>query len=319
MYSIQFEKKGHDDFIDFIKAYSILVVIFCHGFPLLNQVGYPIWGAEIPLFFLVQVFHCYKREPKPINWKMIGKRIVLPFIVIEAIIFGLLVIGGGGKNSIRLLTTGLNGGGFGPGSYYPWIYLQMAVLIPLMRPICEKLGKWQSLLVFIIISEAIEIVCSITNLPDSVYRLLCLRYIMLIWFGWMWVQEGIKLNITTILFSFFSLFVNVYMVYYGSNLEPLFYNTNWITHRWISYFWVSWLLVVFLYLLFMFFKRTRIVMKFVKLLSAASYEIFLVQMIYYTLVSARHFGIITWFCLAFVISVLGGFILHNVGKKYYYN
>lgn len=94
---ISFNKVSYDPFIDFLKAYCILVVIFCHGFPYLKQVGYAIWGVQIPIFFLIQVFHFYKREPKPINWKMIGKRIVLPFVAIELLIFGVLCLTGGGK------------------------------------------------------------------------------------------------------------------------------------------------------------------------------------------------------------------------------
>lgn len=44
--SISFNKTGYDPFIDFLKTYSILVVVFCHGFPYLQEVGYPIWGGE---------------------------------------------------------------------------------------------------------------------------------------------------------------------------------------------------------------------------------------------------------------------------------
>lgn len=97
MKRISFNKTGYDPFIDFIKAYCILVVIFCHGFPYLNEIGYAIWGVQIPLFFLIQIFHCYKREMKPLNWRMIWRRIVLPFVVIEAIVFSVMLACGGGR------------------------------------------------------------------------------------------------------------------------------------------------------------------------------------------------------------------------------
>lgn len=97
MKTITFNKTGYDPFVDFLKAYCILVVIFCHGFPYLDKIGYAVWGVQIPLFFLIQVFHCYKREPKAINWKTIWRRIVLPFIAIEVLIFGVLYLTGGGK------------------------------------------------------------------------------------------------------------------------------------------------------------------------------------------------------------------------------
>lgn len=97
MKQILFNTTGYDSFIDFIKAYCILVVVFCHGFPYLPEIGYAIWGVQIPLFLLIQVFHSYKRAPQTINWKMIWRRIAVPFVVIEAIIFSILLASGGGK------------------------------------------------------------------------------------------------------------------------------------------------------------------------------------------------------------------------------
>lgn len=147
----------------------------------------------------------------------------------------------------KLIKVGVSGGGFGPGSYYPWIFLQMAIIIPMMRPICEKLGKGKSLLVFLLISEAIEIICSLTLIPDEVYRLLCFRYVMLIWFGWLWAKDGIVFNATTILISVLSLGTIVYLAYVNSHFEPWLFDTGWTTHRWPCYFWVGILLVGVLY------------------------------------------------------------------------
>lgn len=324
MQLIAFNKKGHDPFIDFLKAWCILVVVFCHGFPYLKEIGYAVWGVQIPLFFLIQVFHSYKREPKPINWKMILKRIITPFLIIEALIFVFKLLIGGFDEIKALTVNALVGGGYGPGSYYPWIYIQMAILIPTMRPICEKLGKWKSLFVFILICEVIEVVCSIINLQDSVYRLLCLRYVFLIWLGWLWVKEGIRLDITTIVLSILSLGFIIYLAYFKRDCEPWLFNTDWITHRWVCYFWVGWLFVGILYWIYTKLKNIEIVKKCVKNLASASYEIFLIQMAYYALLPLRHFDFIentavqfvVWFALAFGVSIIGGIGLYIIEKKY---
>lgn len=42
---VYFNRTGYDPFIDFLKTYCILVVVFCHGFPFLKEIGYPIWGG----------------------------------------------------------------------------------------------------------------------------------------------------------------------------------------------------------------------------------------------------------------------------------
>lgn len=317
---VQFQKIGHDSFIDFLKAYCILVVVFCHGFPFLNAVGYPIWGAEIPIFFIIQVFHCYKRPPKPVNWETIVKRILVPFFLIEIVLFGFYYI----KGSDYDFSIALISGGIGPGSYYPWVYIQMAIIIPLFRSIFERLGKWKSLLIFIVLSEAIELFCSLIHLPDTIYRLLCLRYIPLIWFGWVWVHEGIKINFVNTILAIIGLLSIIYLVYFGKINEPWMYNTSWLTHRMPCYLWVGFALVGILYLFYKLFSKCKIIIDMVAIISSSSYEIFIIQMAYYSLISQNVFDFIVeprirfliWFCMAFIVSISGGILLYKTEKKY---
>lgn len=323
--TITFNKTGYDPFIDFLKAYCILVVIFCHGFPFLNEIGYPIWGAEIPLFFLIQVFHSYKREPKPINWGMIGKRIVIPFVVIEAIVFGVMLISRGGQNVISLLKGGMAGGGLGPGSYYPWVYLQMAILIPHFRPICDYLGKWKSLCFFIFLSETIEIMCSVTNLPDSIYRIMGLRYITLIWFGWIYVKEGVVNNLVNTLFSLVGLCSIILFVYIGWGKEPWIYDTGWTTHRMPCYFWMAFALVELLHIMSKLLMKSELVKKIVSQVSSSSYEIYLIQMAFYAIIKPHNIFFISepifkyglWFILAFVFSITIGISINKIERIYF--
>lgn len=323
--AVSFNKTGYDPFIDFIKTYCILVVVFCHGFPYLKEIGYPLWGGQIPLFILIQVFHCYKRDPKAINWNMMLKRILLPFFVIEFLIFCILFFTGKYENIGRLISVGMSGGGYGPGSYYPWIFVQMAVIIPLMRSVCEKFDKGKLLFIFLLISEAIEIICSLLDMPDAVYRLLCLRYIMLIWFGWIWVKEGVKLNLATFLISLISLISIVCFGYIRGGFEPWFYETGWATHRWPCYFWFGILLVWILYKIYVVLCKYIVVKNAIKLLASASYEIFLAQMACYAIfqsnnvffVSNIYIQFIVWFTLVCMISIMGGIFLYKFEKNYW--
>lgn len=211
-------------------------------------------------------------------------------------------------------------GGYGPGSYYPWIYLQMAIFIPLLRPICERMGKWYSLLVFIAISVVLELFCSLINLPDYVYRLLCIRYVFLIWAGWIWVKEGVRLNMLAITASLLSLLAIIYFEYFENQLQPWFYNTGWATHRWLCYFWVSFGFVGLLYKMYGVIKKNAFLKKQVMIIASASYEIFLVQMTYYTLIQPKVFdfgwgsnlqyGL--WILVAFFVSIAGGVKLRKM-------
>ena len=225
---------------------------------------------------------------------------------------------------LSLLKSGVKYGGTGPGCYYPWVYLQMAILIPLMRPILVKLGKWNSLLFIAILSLGCEIICSIIKMPEFVYRLLAIRYIFLLWFGWIWVKDGIQFNTTAIMASLLGLFATIYFGYSNEDLEPWFFNTGWTTHRWICYFWLT-IFVGILYKVYLWIFDSSIVQKSVKLLASASYEIFLIQMAYYALIMPSHFGFLNnqyyqygiFLGMAFMVSIPFGTCLYRLEKNIY--
>lgn len=89
IYTVTFNTKGYDGFIDFIKAYAILCVLFGHTFtPILDKVAYGVWaGMQVPLFILVQSFHTYKIDKATVNLLRILTRVVLPFVGFEAVAF----------------------------------------------------------------------------------------------------------------------------------------------------------------------------------------------------------------------------------------
>ena len=93
---ITFNKSGYDPFIDFIKAYAIIMVVFTHCIPtsVYDYILGCIWiDVQVPLFLLIQVFHAYKNEKNPkINIKKMAKRIVLPFAIIQFVIFIILAL-----------------------------------------------------------------------------------------------------------------------------------------------------------------------------------------------------------------------------------
>lgn len=93
---IYFNKYGYDPFIDFLKAYAIIMVVFTHCIPtsVHDHLLGCLWiDVQVPLFLLIQVFHAYKNEKIPeINIKKMAKRIVLPFAIIQIVIFVTLAL-----------------------------------------------------------------------------------------------------------------------------------------------------------------------------------------------------------------------------------
>jgi len=318
--TISFNTKGYDVFIDFIKAYAIMCVLFGHTFLWLDKVGYGVWaGMQVPLFILVQAFHWYKKDKPVINFVKILKRVIFPFFVIEFLTVGIALLFGL-NNANELKTLALSGGGYGPGSYYPWIYLQVAILLPLFSPLLCRFSKWVSLIIFIIICQLFEFLFSIIDLPENIYRLLAVRYIFLVPLGWLWAKEGIVINWKTILLSILSLFAILYFEYLSVHDEPWFFTTKWQFHRWPCYFFLAYGFTGILNIVWKRLVNYELIIKYIKVLASSSYEIFLVQMsviylINYTsipFVRDKVFKYIIWLILVWMISIFGGILLNRI-------
>lgn len=132
-HKIYLNTQGYDPFIDFLKAYAILCVLLGHTFPHLDIIGYAVWaGMQVPI--LIQAFHVLKKESFQFNIVYLLKRILIPFastniitIIISRVISASVTERGNALNINNIILAG----GIGPGSYYPWIFLQIAIILRL--------------------------------------------------------------------------------------------------------------------------------------------------------------------------------------------
>ena len=316
---ITFNKEGRDSFIDFLKAYAIVFVLFGHTFPFLQEVGYGLYGQmQVPIFLLIQVFHTFKTE-KSIRIGKIWTRIIRPFLYAQFLIVICIVVCYGADK--LLIYKALSWGGYGPGSYYPYIYIQFAFLLPLCRKWFKGKSEISIAIALILICEICEIIFSVLDLPDSIYRLLCIRYLFLIYFGKKWVDKGIIMTKTTWVLSGLSLCLCIYFGYIATDTEPLFYNTGWKFHRWPCYYYVSHLLVYILYVIYSYITKFDFVVNCTRVLSQASYEIFLSQMVLIYLIPSSiasnnvlSFGI--WFISIWVLSLTLGVVINKINTIY---
>lgn len=295
-----------------------MCVLFGHTFIFLDEVGYALWaGMQVPLFVLIQSFHAFKQERGDINIKKIFRRVFLPFLIVQILTICLaLLFTKYTWNS--LINKMLSNGGFGPGAYYPWIYIQVAFILPFFHFLFQKCNKLKAFLITFVLCEGLEVLLSVIDFPDSAYRLLFIRYIFLFVLGWIWVKEGVKVNWLSIVLSIISLITIIYFEYYSTNDEPWFYLTNWKYHRWPCYFFVSHGLVVLLYILWCRIKQFKSLQKCVTALANASYEIFLVQMMTLFFFHSNALSFIgdkiiqyfIWLIIVWIISIAGGIVFH---------
>lgn len=321
---ISFNKTGYDPFIDFLKAYAIVFVVVAHNFPasLWNYCLFRVWAdMQVPLFILIQVFHAYKKGKAPkIKWPSLLKRIVLPFFCIQGLIVAFKSILGGGDFWTYLKIGLLEGGGYGPGSYYFWIYIQMALILVIVWPLFLKLGRRKLIWLCLLFSVGCEILFSLIDLPDTIYELLAVRYLFLIPLAIPWINEGVVLNRENVVLSIISIGAVVFFSFTKVDLEPIFFNTGWATHRWICYFYLPVLLTYALWLGFKIIRRSSVLFALVKTVANSSYEIYLIQMFVFVFLPYSTFDFISntfvrlsiWMVLTFALSLLGGIILNRV-------
>ena len=287
---ISLSKTSYDPFIDYLKAYSILCVVLSHALPvkLWDYTMIMIWGnMQVPMFVLIQTFHAYKKGLKPqVSTRNLCKRIICPFILIQLFIllccFGIHVISGTFPIRNELIQT-LLGGGKGPGSYYPWVYVQLALILPFAWKYFQRYKMSQLLLPYVFVCVGFDILFSFIDMLEWLYRLTAVRYIFLIYLGMIWVKDGVRVNWKTVIFSLMTIGVTLFFYYTKLDLEPWFFNTGWTTHRWICYYYVGSLLTVAVWYLYRWIQRVGWIDKLVIEVAKSSYEIFLVQMAVFVL------------------------------------
>lgn len=321
--TISFNKTGYDPFIDFLKAYAIIFVIVAHNFPTVfwNYCLFQVWAdMQAPIFILIQVFHAYKKgNPPTIKWSSLLKRIVLPFVAIQGIILSLRLFFSS-ESTHNVLISSVIGGGYGPGSYYFWIYIQVAFILVWIWPLVKKLTRKQITWLFLLLSIGCEVLFSVINLPDYVYRLLAVRYLFLIPLALIWVDKGVELNAKNVLLSIVSIAAVIFFSFSKLDLEPLFYQTGWSTHRWICYFYLPILLTYALWLVFNQLKKSETISLVIKEIAKCSYEIYLFQMLVFVALPASRLDFISsvylrlplWMVLTFLFSIVGGILLNRM-------
>lgn len=148
MQIITFKAEGHDDFIDFLKGVCILWVVLDHALPLAfkDAMLFCLWGdMAVPIFLLIQCVHSYKKsvEKRRTDWCKVWKRIIKPFLIVQVLVLsvGCFTTYIHGKDIWEYFFEFISHGGNGRGSYYPKMYLEFALLIPVMGVVFQR-SRW---------------------------------------------------------------------------------------------------------------------------------------------------------------------------------
>lgn len=280
-----------------------------------DAILFTLWGSQaVPLFLIIQVFHAYKKglDSAHTSIQKLWKRIIKPFLITSSIIYLLHIIWGIAANdgikerSFEFLKLG----GEGPGSYYVWIYLQFAFLLPLMSPVMKKFGMMGNFVLILVIAEFFELICSLMGVSDWIYRLLFFRYFFLIYIGYYLIYNEIKLSLGLGFITFFSGSFLLILQYSNICFEPFLFDSGWKTQHWLTYGYDLFIIYV---IIFVYRKSVNNrITSLLKLMGKYSYEIFLWQMLFFYLpiqnVLIKVLGVpvstITYIILSLLVCIL---------------
>lgn len=311
---IRFLNNEYDPFIDYLKGICIILVVWTHCISReqLDFILFPFWGDNaVPLFLLIQVFHCYKKDalvklPSP---KKLWKRIIQPYIILMVLTFAfdyfIYYEETFGKINIPLYWENR-----GPGSYYIFIYIQFAIILPLIKPYLYHFSMRWLCLFFIVISQGIEFVFCVINCPDNIFRITFFRYTFIIYMGYLLAKEGIPFNKTTIFISLISM-AFIYLFNYATIEWGYLFCTsydNWHSCHWTCFIYIT---ILFLWIIKLLYQKTdNPIRTVINYIGKYSYEIYLFQMFYFAIISRYvksiipEFGNMTNVILFFIASTI---------------
>lgn len=284
---LNLKKAERNRFIDVLKGIAIIFVIVTHfnwTSEKMNQLLFPFWiNMAVPVFMILSGYVYQKSYEKnnittfeqAYEWKNVLHKLVrytVPF-AIAFILEMILCYIQGSLTSPAWIVIMFIAGGMGPGSYYYPIMIQFIFVFPAIY-FCIKKYKFKGVILCGVLNLTYEIMQRSYGMNAQCYRFLMFRYLLLIAFGCYLATEG-KIK-KAWLWGIISMLVGAIYIVTVSYLE---YEPKIFWH------WKDTCVVAVLFIIpiiaFLIGKCKKMKFAPLEFLGKASYNIFLVQMIYY--------------------------------------
>lgn len=308
--------------IDVMKGLAIIFVILIHSFndETLHNIGAPFYILQaVPLFLIISGYNqtqSYNRHSiesltdfyrLAFLWKKLYR--LLP---IALIVYAVQTLFGPDKHSFFFYLIGR--GGYG--GYYISIMIQAIIVLPLLYVLAKKTTPLTMLLFSFLFNLLYEYFCYSMDIPSYLYRLLLFRYLFALALG-MWYffdNQRPYANVFLKVGAIFSVGYLLVVHYYEISVPFYSFGTSWKGQNPLSYFYSLFLFHLGLKYLSSF--RVDAIKQGLVFLGKRSYAIFIVQMLYFWLISAYT----EWPEFLFLLDVLAscalGAVLYSVEQKY---
>lgn len=317
----------HNSKINILKGICILSVIILHlDFTAKQRLnfffGYHL-DMAVPVFMIISGYlYSFSAERCNIStisdWFKINnflrkvKRLSIPFlfIFILQILYSILFmhVAWSVYNPIKLVTDFVSGG-YGPGSYYFPVMLQLLLIFPLMLIPFKKHPRI-TIVVIILLNLIYELLQNQINIRPWLYRLLFFRYITHVLMGMSFYKYKDKIPPHVIAILFFIGCQYVLCTQYLGHPSKLF--TQWTETALPTAFYA--LPLVYMYMYNFDFKETWLLKK-VAMIGKASWHIFLVQMFYYWANFSHSHSLYKSFLLSILFNIPVGIIFYYFEQK----
>lgn len=283
-------KTGKLQYIDCIKGVAIISVILLHAFPkafLHQSFAYiHIWQA-VPLFVFVSFFLIFRKmETSSLadyfsekRWKVLFRRIIIPFLIVQLIFIILLGCTGKWDALLRLLQFG----GTGKGSYYPYIYLQIWLIAPFIYKMLKSFHIHVVGMLLIFISLLLNHM--LLGVSDKFYSCIIVRYLFMAYLAYLWLKKEYNF----VLLYLLPLVSIAYWIIYELGEMPKGLYPGWGSQQFPAFFYT--LLVVFLIHSIYHRIGSSTIKLILEWLGQNSYEIFLMQMLFFRVVTCNLLGL----------------------------
>lgn len=313
------DRRNHS--IDVLKGLAIIFIILTH----FDNYGddsarlrflFPFWiSMAVPIFMVIsgyvnsQAYVNHRVESAKDGYELFGllKKLIkytIPFCMIFIFEQIIKTIETGTEPSARYLIISFVKGGIGKGSYYYPILIQFVFIFPIIYLLVKKYRAW-GVGICGVCNLLYEILQSLIAMDEQTYRLLIFRYLLVISFGcYAAIEKEIKNKLIWLIILFIGISYITSVRYFG--ITPLF-TTKWSgTCLWACMYIAP--LIIYI------IKNESLRCKALEMIGRSSYNIFLIQMLYYYAFSKYIYSIMENNVLQLLCSL---FICIGVGLVFY--
>ena len=313
------QKKERIDFLDYLKAICVIMVIITHydwsdkSTPFFTM----LINMAVPVFMIISGYNFAMSNKKKTNgkfrkmyeWKFLKSKLIrflVPFFTVCLIEIAILAVEDKNINPFRIFVLGA----YGPGSYYVPIMIQLLVIFPIIYKMVERSAKW-GIFLSGMANLLFEICVIVFDMDKYYYRLSIGRYLLLIAFGChLYLHPEHRLKKRQLICMFF-IGMSYIIAVYGLDKEFVIFG-YWKTTAMPIAFYIFPIIVLF----FRKFYHLTIpgsAGRLLTLIGQASYHIFLVQMVYYHFKLGGKIMSMPW-CVAIPINIV---ISVSIGIMFY--